>query len=344
MTPLLRRQLVVVPLSVLFGFLLASVGFRNGLDRTVFGSPYDLGGGYNALGRVGPFINLPHQQDRKDTMVLASSFGELNIDWVDGSSDRRGSEDVSLLSQDQKARSEQSEGSWRAHINAVRSTVEQGLFSAMILEDDLDWDIRLREQMHTPTYADSSFPDPSLSNKVTEIPFVGHPATLQPSNSAYGDDWDVLWLGHCGMQMPTQRTPNLSKGRVVFTPDPFVVAQDTITIDNKEPNAYPNQTRVFHHTYAPSCSLAYAVSQRGARRILYEASQRNGTEEFDGLLRELCDGGADSETKLVCVTTQPSLFSRWRDGRSEHVRWSVRMNMEKYVRGDEREWIDQYPG
>lgn len=55
MTPLLRRQLVVVPLSVLLGFLLASVGFRNGLDQTVFGSPYDLGGGYNALGKVGPF-------------------------------------------------------------------------------------------------------------------------------------------------------------------------------------------------------------------------------------------------------------------------------------------------
>ncbi|KAJ4359568.1 uncharacterized protein N0V89_000123 [Didymosphaeria variabile] len=274
-------------------------------------------------------------------------------------------EDVSPLSQDQKPRSEQSEGSWRAHINAVRNTVEQGVFSAIILEDNLDWDIRLREQMHTfalstrtltqplalaaltdntkPTYADASFPDPSLSDKVTEMPFVGHPATIQPSNSAYGDDWDVLWLGHCGMQMPTQRTPNLAKGRVVFTPDPFVAGHDTVSIDSKESNNYPNQTRVFHHTYAPECSLAYAVSQRGARRILYEASQRNATEEFDGLLRDLCDGGSDSATKLICVTTQPSLFSRWQDGRSDHVRWSVRMNMEKYVRGDEREWIDQYP-
>jgi hypothetical protein len=54
MTPLLRRQLVVVPLSVLLGFLLASVGFRSGLDETVFGNPYDTGGGYNALGRISP--------------------------------------------------------------------------------------------------------------------------------------------------------------------------------------------------------------------------------------------------------------------------------------------------
>jgi hypothetical protein len=178
---------------------------------------------------------------------------------------------------------------------------------------------------------------------VTEIPFVGHPATIQPSKSPYGDDWDVLWLGHCGMQVPTQRTPNLSKGRVVLTPDPFVPTKDSINIDSNEGDNYPNQTRVYHHTYAPECSLAYAISQRSARRILYEATQRNVTEGFDSMLREMCDAAPDSATKLVCITTQPSLFSRWQQGGSQHVRWSVRMNMGKYVRGDEREWIDQYP-
>lgn len=45
---------MVIPLSVLLGFLLASVGFKNGLDETVFGHPYDTGGGYNALGRTRP--------------------------------------------------------------------------------------------------------------------------------------------------------------------------------------------------------------------------------------------------------------------------------------------------
>lgn len=189
-------------------------------------------------------------------------------------------------------------------------------------------------------YADASFPNTTLSNKVTEIPFAGHPATIQPSNSAYGDNWDVLWLGHCLMQMPTQRTPYHSKARVVLTPDPFVAVKDTISVDNDN---YPNQTRLFHHALEPACSLAYAVSQRGARRILFEALERNTTEGFDVLLREMCDAEPGSGSKLICITTQPSLFSRWRDGSSQHVRWSVRMNMGKYVRGDEREWTDQYP-
>ncbi|KAF2449263.1 glycosyltransferase family 25 protein [Karstenula rhodostoma CBS 690.94] len=406
MTPLLRRQLVVVPLSVLLGFLLASVGFRNGLDETVFGNPYDTGGGYNALGRIRPLndtvrpvaidgehrqkevvpdglkikdlamavdnrtlgfgklfvVNLPQNTDRRDTMVLASSFSRVNVDWVNGLPDDQAINETPLRRQDQEKESTQLRENWRAHVNAVRTTVELDLFSAIVLEDNLDWDIRLREQMHAfalstrtltqplaltnstkPIYADASFPDPSLSNKVTEIPFAGHPATIQPSNSAYGDDWDVLWLGHCGMQMPTQRTPDLSKGRVVLTPDPFVAVKDTISIDGSQNDSYPNQTRVFHHTYAPECSLAYAVSQRGARRILYEALERNATEGFDVMLREMCDAAPDSAAKLVCVTTQPSLFSRWRDGGSQHVRWSVRMNMGKYVRGNEREWVDQYP-
>ncbi|KAF9741206.1 hypothetical protein PMIN01_00745 [Paraphaeosphaeria minitans] len=404
MTPLLRRLLIVVPISVLLGFLFATLGFRNGLDETVFGHPYDTGGGYNALGKIKPLrldtsvrandgdlrrkeevvpdglkvkdlavalenrtmgfgklfvVNLPQNGDRRDTMVLASSLSQMNVDWVSGLPDDQPIGETLLRRQDQERGGGQLKQNWRAHINAVRTTVELGLFSAIILEDDLDWDIRLREQMHAialstrtltqplavtnstkPIYADPSFPDPLLSNKVTEIPFVGRPATIQPSKSAYGDEWDVLWLGYCEMQMPTQRTRNLSRGRVVLTPDPFVAVKDTINYDS---DSYPNQTRLFHHTYEPMCSFAYAVSQRGARRILYEAVERNATEGFDVMLRDMCDAAPDSPAKLTCITTQPSLFSRWRDGRSEHIRRSVRLNMGRGVGGDQREWFDQYP-
>lgn len=145
------------------------------------------------------------------------------------------------------------------------------------------------------------------------------------------------------MQTPTQTTPVLPKGRVILTPDPFIAVKDAISVDSNTNDSYPNQTRIFHHAYAPECSLAYAVSQRGARRILYEALERNATEGFDVLLRDMCDAAPGSEAKLICITTQPSLFSRWRDGGSQHVRRSVRLNMGQYVRGDEREWVDQYP-
>lgn len=192
-------------------------------------------------------------------------------------------------------------------------------------------------------YADPSFPDPSKSNKVTEIAYANRPTTLQPATSVYGDDWDILWLGHCKMHAPTQKTPNSSKARVVLVPDPTVPLGDIVTADG---GSAENQTRLYHHVSEPECALAYAVSQRGARRILYDISRNAGTENIDRVLGRLCSGGGkEGETKTVCVTSQPSLFSRWRGSEkgSEHVRWSVRKNMGKRVKQGEMQWVDQYP-
>lgn len=239
--------------------------------------------------------------------------------------------------------------------------VEQNLHSALILEDELDWDIRLRDQMHTfalstrtliqplaiksgpnSSYADPTYPVPSSSIKSEEIRYKDRPATIQPLVSAYRDGWDILLLGHCGMKIPALETPNLSKGRIVLEPDPTVARSNTVVTDN---GAVWNQTRMYHHVSVPECAFAYAVSQRGARSLLYEASLDGQSAELNDALIKLCGGGIHRDKRLVCLTTQPSLFSRWR-GRgagSQNVRWSVRMNMEKYVRGDEKEWADQYP-
>ena len=52
---LLKRQLVVVPLSLLLGFLVAYSSFKGALRQTAFGAPiHHVGGGYNALGRIQP--------------------------------------------------------------------------------------------------------------------------------------------------------------------------------------------------------------------------------------------------------------------------------------------------
>ncbi|KAF5016416.1 hypothetical protein F66182_11908, partial [Fusarium sp. NRRL 66182] len=39
-------------------------------------------------------------------------------------------------------------GSWRSHLNAIRAIVENNLDSALILEDDADWDVRIHDQMY----------------------------------------------------------------------------------------------------------------------------------------------------------------------------------------------------
>ena len=65
------------------------------------------------------------------------------------------------------------------------------------MEDDVDWDVRLKEILRE--YALSSrallkvAPDSTIAFESLSPNMVTGPMT-----SPYGDDCDVLWLGHCG--------------------------------------------------------------------------------------------------------------------------------------------------
>src|SRR5256886_11651925 len=43
--------------------------------------------------------------------------------------------------------SDGAKGSWRAHLNAVKTVVKQNLSTALIVEDDIDWDIHIKSQI-----------------------------------------------------------------------------------------------------------------------------------------------------------------------------------------------------
>lgn len=66
---LLRRQLVVVPASLLLGFLVAYYSFKGALRQTAFGEPVHIGGGYNALGRIRPL-------NATEAAAVANEWGE----------------------------------------------------------------------------------------------------------------------------------------------------------------------------------------------------------------------------------------------------------------------------
>lgn len=150
-------------------------------------------------------------------------------------------------------------------------------------------------------------------------------------------------------------------------------------------DAYPPHTRVFHRASGGTlCTIAYAVSQRGARRLLHQFGIKGWNGIFDSEMGRWCGGedpdmGASAEPKKkpahqsplgggkgkrngrerVCLTTQPPIFAHHHpmDGESDigglgggyatryetkYLRYSVRMNLEKIVRG-EKELEDQWP-
>lgn len=109
------------------------------------------------------------------------------------------------------------------------------------------------------------------------------------------------------------------------------------------------------------CSLAYAVTQKTARQILYEIGLKDLNAAFDLHLARFCDG-LEGLGYHRCLTTQPSLFQHHRpagpkssesdvsdhgSGWQDHpvtsvVRWSVRLNALQLMNGGS-DFVDQWP-
>ena len=91
-------------------------------------------------------INLPERTDHHDGLVLASSVSAMHIEFVAGV---HGDAvlDKALPAKHAEGLTPAIKGSWRAHINAISQVLEQNLESALIMEDDIDWDIRLKDQL-----------------------------------------------------------------------------------------------------------------------------------------------------------------------------------------------------
>jgi hypothetical protein len=162
--------------------------------------------------------------------------------------------------------------------------------SALILEDDADWNVRLRSQVQDfalstlalthpllpskSRYADPTHPVPQSSavTPVTEMSIKSLPSTVPPTISPYGDNWDLLWLGHCGMHFPSTLRPfpeKIPKGLVVHQPD-------SAESDNSDHgNAYQEK--------------AFSINIRWSARLNVEALLTGSTDFDDQFPDTQCD-------------------------------------------------------
>lgn len=215
-----------------------------------------------------------------------------------------------------------------------------------MLEDDIDWDVRLKDQLQTFSLASRAFLQPlegdphghSLATLprdegddtiATTVPLSKVLQTPtpppRPRMSPYGDGWDVLWLGHCGTELPgrnnhekededlsdTHRGSSSSRTDVPRPPPPppqtplgIITINDDETVPaprHLRPHPFadrldrlamlhPPRTRAVHAAQGTTCTLGYAVSQSGARKLLWRFGVDTFTTGFDLMLRDLCDG------------------------------------------------------
>jgi hypothetical protein len=175
--------------------------------------------------------------------------------------------------------------SWLGHLNALQIAVNQT--TTLILEDDVDWDMRIRGQM------------PRIADAVRDLTDYKPPPVLKDSSTVshsltypYGIEWDILWVGHCG-------------DSIVFDPQPIILDDPTVPpyFNSWEKVIAPNpqHKRFIHWSAGPVCTYAYAVTSSAAKKIL--ARQDHGHDAFDIWLHILCKGKA-----LRCITVNPELF------------------------------------
>ncbi|KAF6821446.1 glycosyltransferase family 25 protein [Colletotrichum plurivorum] len=329
-------------------------------------------------------IGLPSRTDRRDGMLLQAALSDMDLEFIDGVPGGDIPDKAIPKTSEHDRLGNGAIGCWRGHMNALAEIVRRNLTSALILEDDVDWDIRLRSQLHdfalstqaliqpladAPfSFVDPTYPISRMSKgspgRIPDIPFEHLPAIIPPRTSPYGDDWDLLWIGHCGMHFPFEDTKNVPKARIIHANDVTVAPKKnlwTFNIPFTLKESYPEHTRAVHHAQEGVCTLGYAVSQQGARRLLHEVALKDVGDAVDILLRFFCEG-AKGRKPHNCLTTQPALFHHHRaagpmssmsdignhgDGfretaMTDMVRWSVRLNADALLEG-RTDFVDQYP-
>ncbi|KAI1302649.1 hypothetical protein F5Y03DRAFT_208362 [Xylaria venustula] len=68
---------------------------------------------------------------------------------------------------------------WVGHLDLLKYVITSDLETAFIVEDDVDWDVRIKEQT-------------KLVSENVRLYTQTSPEDVTP----YGTSWDVLWLGH----------------------------------------------------------------------------------------------------------------------------------------------------
>jgi GR25 family glycosyltransferase involved in LPS biosynthesis len=259
--------------------------------------------------------------------------------------------------------------------------VQKNISTALILEDDADWDIRIKSQMHSfarganlllqplssnpSQYADPSYPNPKNAGEgYVDLDVSNAPSTTPPSWSPYGDHWDLLWIGHCGDKFSTEE--KIPRGRALIHDDPTVISAekfDPIFGDREVFEKYPPHTRVVAHHSAAVCTMGYAVTNAAARRILYLFGVQELKDPWDMALQKYCNGGLSGKVRN-CLSPFPMLISRHNPvGRwgtfsdigenpddtnenttpfSHNIRMAARVNLPKFV-NEETDFIDSYP-
>ena len=219
--------------------------------------------------------------------------------------------------------------------------VHENIQSVLIFEDDADWDVLIKQQLV------------EFARGSRYILGTGH------KHSPYGDDWDILWLGHCGA---VNRWKNDHKIYVIQN-DTTVVPPKYRSYPSRRPNYSPPQirgdyNRLVFNPLRSLCTTSYALSLRGAQKLIYNQAMGRAGTYIDRALSRMCSGPA------TCVAPYPQLIGAHRqagnnsrnsdidpqqhggglqEAYSEFLAYPTRLNIDRFI-GGKTTFKSQFPG
>ncbi|KAK9327870.1 hypothetical protein V1520DRAFT_347566 [Lipomyces starkeyi] len=243
------------------------------------------------------YISMPYRTDRQDAMNLLASMSDIKIKLilgVDGDS-------INAKAVPDKADLRASVlGCWRAHADAWRDVIDNNFETALILEDDIDWDENIHQIFH----------DLSLQMQNNKLRLV-KPTDHERASAPYGLDWDVLFLGQCLDQAhPDHRDlvqiyddPNVPSRK--DTQKVFLDQMESLGVEGDD----VGKKRLLSPAYGPACTMGYAISRKGAQRLLLNLSYLGLRGPVDNDMAWTLQDG-----KIRGYTVTPPLFAAWRVG------------------------------
>ncbi|KAK9581554.1 hypothetical protein V6Z96_009570 [Aspergillus fumigatus] len=166
---------------------------------------------------------------------------------------------------------------WLGHLNVLQEIISKQWATVLIMEDDADWDIAVKNQLLR------------LSPVIRQVTGAMDRGEWSP----YGEAWDLLWLGHCGDYLPDHPASFV---------DETLPASSVYRENDGRLTEFPPHLRMVHKSVAPICTYAYALTTAAATK-LYELSHHGMDKVISDHFRVWCQNGS-----LRCLTVNPEVF------------------------------------
>jgi hypothetical protein len=175
------------------------------------------------------------------------------------------------------------------------SVIENSYSTALILEDDADWDVTIKFQLR------------EFARGIQSLKGI----TTVSKQAPYGTDWDLLWIGGCASG------PDANQTQFYAIPDdptvPSVQRRATWSgpLDSWKEQFPEDSTRFIYRAEAGCCTYGYAVTNRGAKKILTALAIDHIEAPVDNAMSELC-GGLGDRQRIDCFAPFPNLIGTYR--------------------------------